>query len=174
MMILTMNQRMVFISKASFAVLRPQVAGFFYLEQPFWRTFLIKQKRQSAQTALIFNNLISLNIAFRNKSAIIKYIKGATDKRSAPKYFGLKVSRLTFQGEAAYFFCKSTTRIIKINNVSFMGITPISGVILTAQRFGSTISDIIALKLVLVDFNIIFKFTSFSIKLVSQINATFI
>ena len=77
-----------------------------------------------------FQHLICLNIAFSNKSAIIKYIKGATDKRSAPKDFKLKVSRLTFQGEAAYFFCKSNTRIIKSNNVafvSFMGITPFQG-----------------------------------------------
>ena len=39
-----MNQRMVFTSKASFTLLRPQLAGFFYLEQPFWRTFLLNKK----------------------------------------------------------------------------------------------------------------------------------
>jgi hypothetical protein len=50
MMILTINQRIVFTAKASFVLLRPQVAGFFYLEQPFWRTFRLNKKAAKINT----------------------------------------------------------------------------------------------------------------------------
>jgi hypothetical protein len=39
--LIDMNQRIVFTSKSSFPLLRPQLAGFFSLEPPFGRTFLL-------------------------------------------------------------------------------------------------------------------------------------